>query len=91
MISKAHFATKDLTLLVAQHHGSPDGEKIPEKVSANISALAHVYIACEDMAYNLLRQPEVPPLSIYKSLEDKYRASVVSNYLSKFPKIFDLI
>lgn len=88
-LSGVPFVTKDIATLVAQHHGHPQGDRLPERVSPSVSPLALVYISCEEMAYHTLLRPERPVPEIYQELCEKYKMTAVKNPLEQMPAIFD--
>lgn len=88
-LSGVPFVTKDIATLVAQHHGHPQGDRLPERVSPSVSPLALVYISCEEMAYHTLLKPERPVPEIYQELCEKYKMTAVKNPLEQMPAIFD--
>ncbi len=90
MISQVNFIAKDISLLVAQHHGCPDGEKIPQRISANVSALAYIYMLSEEMAYSLLKDSNLSMEVVFEGLKKKFSGTPVLNYLSALPRILDI-
>lgn len=88
-LSGVPFLTKDIATLVAQHHGHPQGDRLPERVSPSVSPLALVYIACEEMAYHTLLKPNRPVPEIYQELTEKYKITAVKNPLEQMPAVFD--
>lgn len=90
IITQANFVTKDVSLLVAQHHGCPDGEKIPQKISANVSPLAYVYMVSEEMGYSLLRDSNLPVKDVYEGLKKRFNGTPVATYVAALPKILDI-
>ena len=90
IITRANFVTKDVSLLVAQHHGSPDGEKIPQKISANVSPLAYVYLLSEEMGYSLLKDSNLPLKDVYEGLKKKFTGTPVATYVAALSKILDI-
>lgn len=87
IISHAQFVAKDVGLLVAQHHGSPDGEKIPLKISANVSPLAYVYMLAEEMGYCLLKDSNLPVGVVYEGLKKRFSGTPVASYVAALPNI----
>ncbi len=90
MISQVNFVAKDISLLVAQHHGCPDGERFPQRISANVSALAYIYILSEEMAYSLLKDSNLSMQIAFEGLRKKFNGTPVLNYLTALPKILDI-
>ena len=90
IISQAHFVAKDVSLLVAQHHGCTDGEKIPQKISPNVTPLAYVYMLSEEMGYCLLKDSNLPVKDVYEGLKKKFTGTPVSTYAAALPKILDI-
>lgn len=82
------FVTKDLAILVAQHHGHQQGDWLPERVSVTVSPLALVYAACEEMAYASLKRPEASVREIYTELLARNRDTALRKYLEQMPAIF---
>lgn len=88
-LRESNFISKDVALLVAQHHGHVSGENLPERVTATLSPLALVYMCCEEMAYQTLRYPEVPVRESYKKILDKYKDSILRKHLESMNQIFN--
>lgn len=82
------FVTKDIAILVAQHHGHQQGDWLPERVSVSVSPLALVYAACEEMAYACLKQPEMTPREIHTTLMTRHRDTGLRKHLEQMPAIF---
>ncbi len=82
------FVTKDITLLVAQHHGHLQGDWLPERVSVTVSPLALLYAACEEMAYASLRNPEIAPRDIHAKLLLRHKDTGLLRHLEQMPTIF---
>ncbi|MBY0517339.1 MAG: hypothetical protein K2P81_10545 [Bacteriovoracaceae bacterium] len=87
-IQEIPFLTKDIANIVAQHHGHQTGEWIPERISANLSSLALVYIACEEMAYESLTKPEIDIKEHYKNAMLRHKATLVHKPLEQMKSIF---
>lgn len=82
------FVTKDIALLVAQHHGHLQGDWLPERVSVTVSPLALLYAACEEMAYDCLRSPESTPKEVHAKLLLRHKDTGLLRHLEQMPAIF---
>ena len=70
--------------LIKQHHGSHNGVGFPKNLSPQISPLALVVFAAQDIAYEILIDPKRPIDLICDSLTERHTNATLINYFKIF-------
>ena len=78
------FSETSAGLIIRQHHGDLDGFEFPARVSDLIDERAKCFIAAHELAYAILAKPEESIWSICQGLSERYRGTVVEEYLLAF-------
>jgi hypothetical protein len=70
--------------IVKQHHGALDGKSIPKCFPENLLALSKCFIASQELAYGILKNPNVPVSEVVRAITQKFKGTVIHGSLKIF-------
>lgn len=84
IVAKYKNAPEQTAEIVKQHHGSPSGIGFPEAVSGDMLPMAVCLMAAQELAYQILKHPEVSSTQIVIDTKKKMAGTPLSKYLDSF-------
>jgi hypothetical protein len=70
--------------IIKQHHGALDGKSIPRQYSDNLLPLSKCLIASQELAYGILKNPNVPVEETVHAITQKFKGTVIHAPLKIF-------
>lgn len=88
IVTKYKGATKELSLIVQQHHGSFSGIGFPTEKSYQLLPLSKILIVAQDLAFGILADEETPVLEVLKSFLKKNNCSGLEELMKSLEESF---
>lgn len=82
-------ASKEVALIVQQHHGSFSGIGFPAEKSYQLLPLSKVLIVSQDLAFGILSQEETPVLDVLKKFLQKNNCSGLEELVNSLEASFE--
>ena len=87
LVSKYKNAPGEVDIIIKQHHGSLDGIGF-KPVSDGLHPLAKCLIASQELAFAILKSPEVAPIETIKRVADNHAGTPIHGLLVSFSESF---
>lgn len=84
IVAKYKNAPEQTAEIVKQHHGSPSGIGFPEAVSGDLLPMAICLMAAQELAYQILKNPDVSSTQTVINTKKKMAGTPLSKYLDNF-------
>lgn len=84
IVSKYKNAPEETAEIVKQHHGSPSGIGFPEAVSNDLLPMAVCLMAAQELAYQILKNPDVTSGIVVSKTKVKMANTPLSRYMDLF-------